>query len=177
MHVYGHGVNELWAKLSELCVLYGFRLLSALAILVVGKWLARLAARMLTRGFERVHVEPTLATFLRNLAYYALLVFVVITALGQLGVQTASFIAVIGAAGLTLGLALQGSLSNFAAGVLMILFRPFRVADFIEAAGTKGTVQEIQIFTTILRHPDGRTLIIPNAAVMNSTVAVGTPPA
>lgn len=175
MTINGHGVSELWTRLSELCVLYGFRLISALAILVAGKWLARLAAQMLARCFERAHIEPTLATFLKNVMYYALLVFVTITALGQLGVQTASFIAVIGAAGLAVGLALQGSLSNFAAGILMILFRPFRVGDFIEAAGTKGTVQEIQIFTTILQHADGRTLIIPNAAVMNSTLAVGKP--
>ena len=170
------GVTTLWSKVSELAVLYGFRLLSAIAIFVIGKWLAKVAARVIGGSFERAHVDQTLATFLRNIAYYALLVFVLITALGQLGVQTTSFVALIGAAGLAVGLALQGSLSNFAAGVLMVLFHPFRVGDYIEAsAGAKGTVQEIQIFTTILAAPDGRKLIVPNAPIMGGAITVGKP--
>ncbi len=167
------GVTTLWAKVSELAVLYGFRLLAAIAIFIVGKWLSRMVARIIGGSLERAHIEPTLTTFLSNMAYYALLVFVLITALGQLGVQTTSFAALIGAAGLAVGLALQGSLSNFAAGVLMILFHPFRVGDFIEAAGTKGTVQEIQIFTTVLAAPDGRKLIVPNAPIMGGVITVG----
>jgi len=171
----GVNVQELGAKLTEFVMLYGLRVLGALAIYVVGKWLAHLAAGIMSRTLEKTHIEPTLATFFRNLVYYALLVFVFITALGQLGVQTTSFVALVGAAGLAVGLALQGALSNFAAGVLMILFRPFRVGDFIEAAGTKGTVKEIQIFTTILQHPDGRTLIVPNAPITGGVIAVGRP--
>ena len=170
-------VATLWTKLTELAMLYGFRLLGALAIFVIGKWLARAVAQMMRGSLERARVEPTLATFLRNLAYYALLVFVLVTALGQLGVQTTSFVALIGAAGLAVGLALQGSLSNFASGVLMIMFRPFHVGDVVEAAGTKGTVEEIQIFTTILRHADGRKLIVPNSQVMGGVIAVGVPSA
>jgi small conductance mechanosensitive channel len=99
------------------------------------------------------------------MTYIALLVFVVLAALGQLGIQTTSFIAVIGAAGLAIGLALQGSLSNFAAGFLMIIFRPFKVGDYIEGAGVAGTVEVIQIFTTQLKTPDNKTVIIPNAAL------------
>jgi small conductance mechanosensitive channel len=103
--------------------------------------------------------------FVANLIYITLLVFVVLAALGQLGIQTTSFIAVIGAAGLAIGLALQGSLANFAAGFLMIIFRPFKVGDFIEGAGVAGTVEAIQIFTTQLLTPDNKTIIIPNTSL------------
>jgi small conductance mechanosensitive channel len=108
-------------------------------------------------------VDPTLISFLGHMIYIALLTFVILAALGQLGIQTTSFIAVIGAAGLAIGLSLQGSLANFAAGVLMIIFRPFKVGDLIEAAGVLGTVEDIQIFTTQLVTPDNKTIIIPNA--------------
>ncbi len=175
MAVGATNVEELWAKISELGVLYGIRLIAAVAIFIIGKWLAQVVSQLIARAMERAHIEPTLAAFLKNIAYYALLVFVFITALGQVGVQTTSFVALIGAAGLAVGLALQGSLSNFAAGVLMILFRPFRVGDYIEAAGTKGTVQEIQIFTTILQHPDGRKLIVPNSPITGGVIVVGKP--
>jgi small conductance mechanosensitive channel len=110
-------------------------------------------------------VDSTIVSFVTNLTYIALLVFVILAALGQLGIQTTSFIAVIGAAGLAIGLALQGSLSNFAAGFLMLIFRPFKVGDHIEGAGTAGTVEAIQIFTTQLKTPDNKTVIIPNAAL------------
>ena len=155
---------------------YGIRLISAFVIFMIGKWLSRFVAHLLERAFERAQIEPMLGTFLKNLAYYALIIFVAVTALGQLSVQTTSFVALIGAAGLAVGLALQGSLSNFAAGALMILFRPFQVGDFIEVAGTKGIVKEIQIFTTILTHPDGRKLIVPNSPITGGVIAVGKPP-
>lgn len=171
----GASVNTLWTKVSELAVVYGLRLGAAILVYLVGKWLAKTVAQLIVRSLEKTRVEPTLATFLKNLAYYGLLIFVAITALGQLGVQTTSFVALVGAAGLAVGLALQGSLSNFAAGVLIILFRPFHAGDHVEAAGTKGTVKEIQIFTTVLEHADGRKLIVPNAPIMNGVIAVGTP--
>jgi len=114
---------------------------------------------------EKKGVEHTLVSFVVHLTYIALLVFVVLAALGQLGIQTTSFIAVIGAAGLAIGLALQGSLSNFAAGFLMMIFRPFKVGDFIEGAGVSGTVEAIQIFTTQLKSPDNKTVIVPNASL------------
>jgi small conductance mechanosensitive channel len=115
-------------------------------------------------------VDPTVISFVANLTYIALLVFVVLAALGQLGIQTTSFIAVIGAAGLAIGLALQGSLANFAAGFLMIIFRPFKVGDYIEGAGTAGTVEAIQIFTTQLRTPDNKTVIIPNGSLTSDNI-------
>jgi small conductance mechanosensitive channel len=111
-----------------------------------------------------------LTGFVANLSYAGLIAFVIIAALNKLGVQTASFIAVVGAAGLAIGLALQGSLANFAAGVLMIIFRPFRAGDFIEGAGTAGTVEEVQIFTTQLKTPDNKTIIIPNANILGDNI-------
>ena len=168
--------KELWVRLSELGVVYGLKLLAAVVVFIVGKWVALLASKIIDHSLTKAHVDATLAAFLRNITYYALLIFVFITALGQLGVQTTSFVALIGAAGLAVGLALQGSLSNFAAGVLMVLFHPFRVGDFVEAAGTKGTVKEIQIFTTIMDHPDGRKLIVPNSPIMSGVITVGKPP-
>jgi small conductance mechanosensitive channel len=119
---------------------------------------------------EKREVDPTLTKFVTNLIYFALLTFVIVAALGMLGIQTTSFIAVLGAAGLAVGLALQGSLSNFAAGVLMIIFRPFKVGDLIEAAGATGVVEEVQIFTTQLLTPDNKTIIIPNAQITSDTI-------
>jgi small conductance mechanosensitive channel len=119
---------------------------------------------------EKSKVDDTLTGFVANLAYAGLLAFVIIAALNQLGIQTASFIAVIGAAGLAIGLALQGSLANFAAGVLMIIFRPFKSGDLIEGAGVTGVVEEIQIFTTQLKTPDNKTIIIPNANVLSDNI-------
>jgi small conductance mechanosensitive channel len=118
----------------------------------------------------KAEVDDTLISFVGNLTYIALLVFVIIAAINQLGIQTTSFIAVIGAAGLAIGLALQGSLANFAAGVLMIIFRPFKVGDFVEAAGVAGVVEAVQIFTTQLKTPDNKTIIIPNASVTGGSI-------
>jgi small conductance mechanosensitive channel len=141
------------------------RVIAAIVIFVVGRWVAMGVAKIIKRVMLKSKVDDTLVSFVRNLSYIALLAFVIIAALNQLGIQTASFIAVLGAAGLAIGLALQGSLSNFAAGFLMIIFRPFKVGDFIEGAGTAGTVEEIQIFTTQLKTPDNKTIIIPNSSL------------
>lgn len=171
-------INSMQAalqKVSELLAEYGLRLVGAIAIYVFGRWASQVAAQVLERSMHRAHIDATLATFLKNVASFALLIFVIIAALGQIGIQTTSIVALIGAAGLAIGLAVQGSLSNFAAGVLMVVFRPFRVGDFIEAAGTKGTVAEIQIFHTALTLNDRRRQIVPNAAIMNGTITIGTP--
>ena len=168
-------VDAMWLKLAEVVPVYALRLLAALAIFVIGKWLAKLLTRVLEHSMQRAHVESTLAAFVKNLVYVGLLIFIVIAALGQMGVQTTSFVALVGAAGLAIGLALQGSLSNFAAGVLVVVFHPFRVGDYVEAAGTKGTVREIQIFHTVLNLADGRTQIVPNGQVMGGRITVGAP--
>jgi len=149
---------------------FGLQIIAALAVFVIGRWLSRRISNLLERGLQRADTDPTLVGFFRNIAYFGLLTLVIIAAVGQLGVQTTSFIAILGAAGLAVGLALQGSLANFAAGVLMIIFRPFKAGDFIEAAGTAGSVEEIQLFTTTLKTPDNKIIIIPNAQVTNGTI-------
>jgi small conductance mechanosensitive channel len=135
----------------------------ALAILIIGRWLAMSVSGLLRRLLTKRRVEGTIAAFVSNLALYALLAFVVIAAIQSLGIPTASLVAAIGAAGLAIGLALQGSLSNFAAGFLLIFFRHFKQGDFVEGAGTAGIVEEIQVFATILKTPDNKKVIVPNA--------------
>lgn len=163
-------MEETLQKIYDLIMLYGVKVIAAIAIFIVGKWVAK-GFRSVTKGLmDKRKIDPTITGFVGNLTYMALLVFVVIAALGQLGIQTTSFIAILGAAGLAIGLALQGSLSNFAAGFLMILFKPFKVGDYIEAAGTAGTVETIQIFTTTLKTPDNKTVIIPNAGVTGGNI-------
>jgi small conductance mechanosensitive channel len=163
-------LENLIAKIWELLTVFGLKILAALAILILGRWVAKFLSSILKKVMTKSNVDATLVKFIHNLTYVALLVFVVLAALGQLGIQTTSFIAVIGAAGLAVGLALQGSLANFAAGVLMIIFRPFKVGDLIEGAGVTGTVEEIQIFTTQLKTPDNKTIIIPNAKISGDNI-------
>ena len=155
--------SELAAKVWELVTVFGVKILAAVAVLVIGRWIAKLLSRAVQQLMEKRNVDPTLVKFVGNLTYIALLTFVILAALGLVGVQTTSFIAVVGAAGLAIGLALQGSLANFAAGFLLIIFHPFKVGDYIEGAGVAGTVEAIQIFTTQLATPDNKTIIIPNA--------------
>ncbi len=157
------GLSNLLAKVYELLTVYGLRVIGAIVIFVVGRWVAKGVAKIIRRVMTKSKTDETLVSFVTNLSYIALLAFVIIAALNRLGIQTASFIAVLGAAGLAIGLALQGSLGNFAAGVLMIIFKPFKVGDFIEGAGIAGVVEEIQIFTTQLKTPDNKTIIVPNA--------------
>ena len=154
----------------ELLTVFGMRIITAIIILVVGRWAALAVAKLIKKAMSKSNVDPTLVSFVRNLTYVALLSFVIIAALNRLGIQTASFIAIIGAAGLAIGLALQGSLANFAAGVLMLIFKPFKVGDYIEGAGTAGTVENIEIFTTQLKTPDNKTIIIPNAKITGDNI-------
>jgi small conductance mechanosensitive channel len=156
-------MEGLIAKVRELIAVFGLQILAAIAIFIIGKWVAGFLKNFSVKLMTKSKVDATLVRFLGHVIYVAILVFVVLAALGRLGIQTTSFIAVIGAAGLAIGLSLQGSLSNFAAGVLMIIFRPFKVGDVIDGAGVLGTVEEIQIFTTLLKTPDNKAVIIPNA--------------
>lgn len=158
-------MEKVLAKIQELVSVFGLKIVAAIAIFIIGRWVAMFLRNVSVKIMEKAQVEPTLVSFVKHIIYIALLTFVILAALGQLGIQTTSFIAVIGAAGLAVGLALQGSLSNFAAGVLMIIFRPFKVGDVVEVSGVLGIVEEIQIFTTQLVTPDNRTIIIPNSKV------------
>ena len=158
-------MENLGQRIWELLTLYGLKVVAAIVVFVLGRWVAKGLTNFVRRLMEKRGVDVTLVSFVAHLTYVALLVFVILAAIGQLGIQTTSFIAVIGAAGLAIGLALQGSLSNFAAGFLMIIFRPFKVGDYIEGGGTAGTVEKIEIFTTQLQTPDNKTVIIPNASL------------
>ena len=157
-------------QIKEIFAIYGIRVIAALAILIIGRWVAKGLRNLLRRIMKRGEVDKTLISFVCNLVYVLLLAFVVIAAINKLGIQTTSFIAIIGAAGLAIGLALQGSLANFAAGVLMIIFRPFKVGDLIEGGGTAGTVEEIQIFATQLKSADNKTIIVPNSKILGGNI-------
>ncbi len=163
-----------WNQALELIQSRGLELainvVTAIAIFYFGRMVVSLAVRGLRKVMEKQGVEKTLETFVTNLVRMALLVLVIVAAIGALGVETTSFIAIFGAAGLAVGLALQGSLSNFAAGVLIVLFRPYRVGDFVEAAGISGTVEQVQILTTVLRTGDNKRVIVPNGQIMDSII-------
>ncbi|MDH3417511.1 MAG: mechanosensitive ion channel [Gammaproteobacteria bacterium] len=142
----------------------------ALIIFYVGRLAISLVVRGLRKVMHKQNIDKTLETFVCNLVRVILLVVVIIAAIGQLGIETTSFIAIFGAAGLAVGLALQGSLSNFASGVLIVLFRPYKVGDFIEGAGVSGSVEQVQILTTILKTGDNKQVIIPNSKIMGSII-------
>lgn len=160
---------ELWTARGA-SLLAG--VLAAAAILFLGRIAARIAANMVKRVLDRSHTEPTLVKFLASLVYALILAFVIIAALERLGVNTTSFAAVIAAAGLAIGFALQGSLSNFAAGVMIILLGHFKAGDLIEAAGQKGRVVDVQIFSTVLVDEQGVKVIVPNGAITAGTIRV-----
>ena len=163
-----------WSEVLELIqtrgVDFAINIVTAIAIFYIGKMVIGAVVRGLRKVMQRQEVDKTLETFVCNLVRISLLVVVIIAAIGQLGVETTSFIAIFGAAGLAVGLALQGSLSNFAAGVLIVLFRPYRVGDYVEAAGIGGTIEQVQILTTVLRTPDNKQIIVPNSQIMNSII-------
>ena len=162
--------SQLWVQVQDVAAVWGLKVIAAVAIFVIGRWVAKAVRSGVRRMMTKADVEPIIIGFVGSMTYIALLAFVVIAALGQLGIQTTSFIAILGAAGLAVGLALQGSLANFAAGFLMIIFRPFKVGDFIEGAGVAGVVQAIHIFTTTLKTGDNKLIIIPNAKLSGDNI-------
>jgi len=162
--------DQIITQIQQLLTVYGLKVIAALAIFVIGRTLAKWVKSGINKTMTKTGSDPILISFTGNMIYAGLLAFIIIAALGQLGIQTTSFIAILGAAGLAVGLALQGSLSNFAAGVLMIVFRPFKQGDFIEGAGVAGVVEEVHIFNTIMRTGDNKTIIIPNAGLMNGNI-------
>jgi small conductance mechanosensitive channel len=157
-------------KIYEYMAQYGLKIVGAIIIFIIGRWIAKLLSNLVEKALTKAKVDKTLTKFANNLCYIALLIFVIIAAVGTLGVPVVQFSVVIGAAGLAIGLALQGSLANFASGVLMLIFKPFKVGDFVEVAGAKGTVKEVQIFNTILASPDNVRVIIPNAHVTGGNI-------
>jgi len=163
-------LEKLLEQAPELAAIYGTKILLALVIFIIGKYLANVMKKITSTLLLKRNIDKTVASFVSNMAWGVIFVFTIIATLSQFGVQTASLVAIVGAAGLAIGLALQGSLSNFAAGVLMVIFRPCRIGDYIEAAGVAGTVDEITIFSTRLITPDNKVVIAPNAAIMDGTI-------
>ncbi|WP_421865242.1 mechanosensitive ion channel family protein [Motiliproteus sp.] len=165
---------ESMEKYSDIIVeygaLYGSQLILAILTLIIGLWIIGAIVRGFDKALKAAKVEQTLAIFLEKLAGTILKVLLLISVAGMVGIETTSFIAIFGAAGLAIGLALQGSLANFAGGVLILLFKPYKVGDFIEAQGQSGVVKEIQIFNTILHTGDRKTIIIPNGPISNGTI-------
>ncbi|MDX5333061.1 MAG: mechanosensitive ion channel [Gammaproteobacteria bacterium] len=169
--MFGTDLNiDFNALLDQYIIPWGIKLALALAILLIGLWVVRVVVKVARRVMNRAGADPMLSSFLGSILKGLLLIAVIIAALDQVGVQTTSLIAVLGAAGLAVGLALQGSLSNFAAGIMLIVFKPFKVGDFIEAAGTAGIVEEIRIFNSMVRSPDNREIIIPNGQIYNGVI-------
>ncbi len=159
-------VEAVWAWVSA----YSLNIIGAILIFIVGKWLARRIAKLLSKLLEKNNVDLTLVNFLSNLTYYTLIVLVVVAAAGRLGINTTSFLTIIGAAGLAVGLALKDSLSNFAAGVMLVLFRPFTIGDVVSAAGITAKVEKITIFNTLFCSPDNQLIIVPNNKIISDII-------
>lgn len=157
-------------KMQAMFLDWGLKIVAAIVIFIIGKWVAGIIRNSFEKLLTSRNVDKTIVSFLGNLGYMLLLTLVTLMAIGKLGVNTTSFVAVIGAAGLAIGLALQGSLSNFANGVMLIVFRPFKAGDFVEAAGTMGIVEEIQVFCTKIRTGDNKQIIIPNSGIMGGNI-------
>jgi len=162
--------GNLWNQLSELLSSFGISLFIALSILIIGRQVVKILIKVISTALERSNTEDTVRIFVTNLLNTLLMIVVFIAAINQLGIQTTSIIAVLGAAGLAIGLALQGSLSNFAAGILIVIYRPYKVGDYIQADNHLGTVDDIQIFSTVLKTPDNKLVIVPNGSIMNGSI-------
>ena len=158
-------------NILEIIGAYTFSLIMALLIFLIGKWITNRIVSVLGKILRKVKgMDETLIKFLENIVYYALIIVVILTALGKLGVETTSFLAILGAAGLAIGLALKDSLGNFASGVMIILFKPFKVGDSVTAGGATGTVKEVGIFSSIFTTPDNQKIIVPNGAITKGSI-------
>ena len=156
--------------LPALLMDFGLKLGVALIVLVIGLWVIKILLSMVRKLMEKRNTDPSLRGFLISILSIALKIMLVVSVIGQLGIETTSFIAVLGAAGLAIGMALSGTLQNFAGGAMILIFKPFKIGDYIEAQGHAGTVNEIQIFNTILKSPDNKTIIIPNGGLSTGSM-------
>ena len=162
--------TEIINSITQIAQDFGLRLLYAVLIIFVGRWVVKLLLKIIKSALEKTTVEETVRIFVANLLSTLLMVIIFIAAINQLGIETTSIIAMLGAAGLAIGLALQGSLANFAAGILIVIFRPYKVGDYIEAGSAAGTVLDIQIFSTVLKTPDNKVVVVPNGTIMDSSI-------
>ncbi len=163
-------INTLWETFYSSVLTYGPRLAGALATLIIGWWVIKIIQRTLRKNFEKREMEPSLRGFLNSMIGILLKVMLLISVIGMMGVQMTAFVAILGAAGLAFGMAMSGTLQNFAGGVIILIFKPFKAGDYIEAQGHSGTVNEIQIFNTILKTPDNKTVIIPNSGLSSGSM-------
>lgn len=162
--------DHVMTTVRELATQYGMRVLGALAILIIGWFVVRAFSGAVRKALARANVDVTLARFLAHLAQMLAMTFVVIASISKLGVETASFVAVLGAAGFAVGFALQGSLSNFAAGVMIMVFRPFKAGDVVDAGGTSGVVDEVGIFSTVILTADNKRVIVSNSGITGNNI-------
>ncbi len=162
--------RQLSGTLIELISQWGLSVIGAVVLLIVGRWVARRMQSFARKGLERAKVDVSLVPFLSSLAYWVVFAVVIIAVLNLFGIETTSLIAIVGAAGLAIGLAMQGTLSNIAAGVMLLMFRPFRIGDYVDVAGTAGSVVEIGLFATILDTPDNVRIIVPNSRIYGETI-------
>lgn len=156
--------------LADIGTRFGVKVVAALAVLIIGRWVAKALANSMNKVLTRRNVDPTLTPFLVSVTYWGLMSAVIVAAINQVGVATASIIGILGAAGLAIGLALQGSLSNLAAGVMLLIFRPFKVGDFVEIGGINGTVESLHLFSTDLKTGDNKQVIVPNGQVFGEAI-------
>jgi small conductance mechanosensitive channel len=163
-------IEKLMDTLTIWITTYSMKIIAAVLIFMIGKWLAKKVTKLFIKLLEKNKVDVTLTRFLESIVYYTLLIVVLIAVAGQLGINTASFLTIVGAAGLAIGLALKDSLSNFSSGVMLILFRPYRVGDFATVGGVSGTIKKIDIFNTTLSTPDNQRVIVPNANITNNVI-------
>ena len=162
--------QEIMNYAIEITSNFGLKLLTALIVVIVGKQLVKILLKVIKVALEKANTEETVRIFIANLLNTVFTVIIFVAAINQLGVETTSIIALLGAAGLAIGLALQGSLANFAAGILIVIFRPYKVGDYIEAGTNVGTVKDIQIFSTVLRTPDNKAIVVPNGSIMDGSI-------
>jgi len=163
-------IEQLIDSITLWFTTYSIKIVAAVLVFLIGKWLCRKITNLLTKLLEKNRVDVTLIRFLDSIVYYTLLIVVMIAVAGQLGINTTSFLTIVGAAGLAVGLALKDSLSNFASGVMLIMFRPYRVGDFVEVGGVSGTVQSVDIFNTTIHSVDNKKYIVPNANITTDVI-------
>ncbi|KFL33605.1 mechanosensitive ion channel protein MscS [Sulfurospirillum sp. SCADC] len=159
-----------WSVVVNFITLYGMKVLASLLIFFIGKRVAALLTAIVVKGMRTSKVDETITSFFSNVIYFGLLVVIILAALSNLGINTTSFLAVLGTAGLAIGLALQGTLSNVGAGILLVFFRPFKIGHSVQVAGENGTVEELNLFSVVLKTADNRQIIIPNSAVIGKNI-------
>jgi len=157
-------------QLTVFVTTYGIKIIGAIIILILGRIAAGIGRKVVRKVLEKSKTDPAVVSFVGSMIYFLILIFAVLAALAKFGIQTASFVAILGAAGFAIGFALQGSLANFAAGVLILVLRPFKVGDYIDGAGVAGTVKDIHLFTTVLATPDNIKIMVPNGKLFGDTI-------